>query len=68
MGDEYGKNGASLGFGMALAQNEAAMQAFEQLSPGEKRKILEKTHTVSSKGEMRALVGSLLESPHTSFG
>lgn len=49
-----------LGFGMALAQNEGAMQAFEGLSAAEKRAVIEKTHTVHSKREMQALVNSLL--------
>lgn len=49
-----------MGFGIALAQNEAAMKQFEALSDGEKRQIVEKTHSVGSKAEMRALVQSLL--------
>lgn len=48
-----------LGFGMALAQNEAAMKKFEALSESEKRAIIDKTHTVNSKKEMQALVNSL---------
>lgn len=50
-----------LGFGMALAQNEAAMQHFESLSEDEKAAIIEQTHTVSSKREMRQLVKSLTD-------
>lgn len=49
-----------LGFGMALAQNEGAMQRFEALSQAEKTAILEKTHSVRSKREMQSLVKSLL--------
>lgn len=49
-----------LGFGMALAQNEAAMHRFESLSPEEKAAVIEKTHSVGSKREMRNLVNSLL--------
>ena len=48
-----------LGFGMALAQNEEAMQCFERLSDDEKKAVLQKTHSVNSKKEMRALVNSL---------
>lgn len=48
-----------LGFGMALAQNEAAMKAFESLTEAEKRSVLQKTHAVRSKAEMRQLVDSL---------
>ena len=48
-----------LGLGMALAQNEAAMKRFEALSEAEKQALIERTHTVSSKSEMRRLVDSL---------
>ena len=48
-----------LGFGMALAQNEAAMKKFEQLNEKEKLSLIDKTHSVSSKTEMRELVDSL---------
>lgn len=48
-----------LGFGMALAQNENAMQRFEALSDAEKQAIIERTHNVGSKREMQQLVDSL---------
>lgn len=48
-----------LGFGMALAQNEAAMRAFEAMPEAEKRAVLQKTHSVTSRGEMRRLVDDL---------
>ncbi len=48
-----------LGFGMALAQNEAAMQKFESLDEAGKRAILDQVHNVPSKAEMRRLVSSL---------
>ncbi len=48
-----------LGFGMALAQNEAAMQAFSSLSAEQKKDCLAKAKKVSSKDEMTALVDSL---------
>lgn len=50
-----------LGLGMALAQNETAMQRFESLSEPEKQAIIQRTHAVQSKQEMHALVSSLLE-------
>lgn len=52
-------NTLPLGFGMALAQNEAAMKAFEALSEKEKESIIQQTHSVSSKQEMRNLVAGL---------
>lgn len=48
-----------LGFGMALAQNEAAMKAFESMTESEKQGILQRTHNVRSKAEMRRLVSDL---------
>lgn len=48
-----------LGFGMALAQNEAAMRRFESLSELEKQAVVQQTHNVSSKKEMQQLVSSL---------
>ena len=48
-----------LGFGMALAQNEAAMKSFESLSEIEKEAIVQRTHQVNSKQEMQSLVASL---------
>ena len=49
-----------LGFGMALAQNEAAMKRFEALSDAEKQAFLGQTDAVQSKQEMQMLVDSLL--------
>ncbi|MGN0985832.1 MAG: hypothetical protein ACI4OU_04995 [Candidatus Enterenecus sp.] len=48
-----------LGFGMALAQNEVAMRRFESLTEAEKQAVIQKTHSVRSKQEMRQLVDSL---------
>ena len=48
-----------LGFGMALAQNEAAMHRFESLTEAEKQAVLQQAHSVQSKAEMRRLVSGL---------
>lgn len=48
-----------LDFGMALAQNEAAMKKFESMTESEKQAILQQTHSVKSKREMHQLVSSL---------
>jgi len=50
-----------LGFGMALAQNEAAMHRFESLNEAEKLSILQQVRNVRSKAEMRQLVSGLLD-------
>ncbi len=48
-----------MGFGMALMQNEAALHRFEAMTPAQQEQILAKTHAVSSKSEMQALVSSI---------
>lgn len=35
-----------MGFGMALAQNEAAMKQFESLSAAQKQAVIQRTHSV----------------------
>lgn len=49
-----------IGFGMALAQNPAAMQKFANLSDAEKQKIIAGTHSVMSKSEMHSYVNEIL--------
>lgn len=48
-----------LGFGMALAQNEAAMKQFESLTDVEKQAVLQRTHSVRSRAQMQKLVAEL---------
>lgn len=55
------KNSLPLGFGMALAQNEAAMRAFSALPKKERDAYLQKAGRVSSKEEMTALVNGISE-------
>lgn len=54
-----------MGFGMALAQNEAAMKRFEALSEADKQALIEQTHNVRSKQEMRQLVAGLCDAGRT---
>lgn len=49
-----------MGFGMALLQNEQATRTFYALSPAQQQEIIQRTHTISSKSEMGALVDSLI--------
>ncbi|MGE4277897.1 MAG: hypothetical protein AB7E30_12090, partial [Lawsonibacter sp.] len=51
-----------MGFGMALLQNEQATRAFYALSPAQQQEIIQRTHAISSKAEMRSLVDSLTNS------
>ncbi len=48
-----------IGFGMALAQNTAAMNHYAHLSESEKQNILDKAHNVRSEMEMYNLVAGL---------
>ena len=53
------KNEMPLGFGVALAQNPAAMENFSNLPESQRVEILQKAHNVSSKHEMQSLVNTL---------
>ena len=48
-----------IGFGMALAVNEPAMNRYAHLSESQKQDILNKAHNVRSEHEMHDLVASL---------
>lgn len=48
-----------MGFGMALAQNEKAMRNFEAMTDYEKNAVIQWTHTIQSKQEMRQLVDNI---------
>lgn len=48
-----------IGFGMALAINEPAMNAYSKMTESQKQVILSKAHNVRSEREMHDLVASL---------
>ncbi|MBQ3503148.1 MAG: hypothetical protein IJA75_00415 [Oscillospiraceae bacterium] len=48
-----------IGFGMALAMNQPAMNAYAAMTAGQKQAILNKAHKVRSEREMQDLVASL---------
>ena len=48
-----------IGFGMALAVNEPAMNAYSKMTEAQKQDILKKVHNVRSEKEMHDLVNSL---------
>ncbi len=50
-----------MGFGMALAQNAQALEAFSKLSDLEQQKVIDGTHDIGSRQEMRAYVQSLAD-------
>ena len=53
-----------LGFGMALMENEKALLRFDRMSESQKRQLLERTHNISSKTEMRAFVDKIAENSY----
>ena len=48
-----------IGFGMALAVNEPAMNTYSAMSEDKKQAIINKAHNVRSEKEMHDLVASL---------
>ena len=48
-----------IGFGMALAVNEPAMNAYSAMTEDQKQEIINKAHNVRSEKEMHDLVNSL---------
>jgi len=48
-----------LGFGMALAMNPPALNAYSAMTEEQKQQILNKAHHARSKKEMHNLVSSL---------
>lgn len=49
-----------LGLGMALAQNPEAMQKFSNLTESKKQEIIQGTHAVTSKAEMKRYVENIV--------
>lgn len=49
-----------MGFAMALAKNQQALEKFSMLSEMKKQEIIEGTHSVQSKEEMEQYVNSLV--------
>ncbi|MGN0689953.1 MAG: YdeI/OmpD-associated family protein [Oscillospiraceae bacterium] len=49
-----------MGFGMALAQNPEAMMKFSSLPESKKREIINGTHSVTSKSEMKRYVEKII--------
>ena len=48
-----------IGFGMALAMNEPALNAYSAMTEDQKQAILNKAHNARSEQEMHNLVASL---------
>ena len=63
--DNENKIELPLGLGMALAQNSNAMQAFAGMTHEQKMGVIDRTHSLSSKKEMRHLVDSIGDGSYT---
>jgi len=50
-----------MGLAMALAQNPDAMVKFGNMTPDEKQALINSTHSVNSKAEMRSLVENMVK-------
>lgn len=48
-----------LSFGLALAQNEPALEKFRSMSPDQKKAVINKTKKINSKYEMRCFVNCI---------
>ncbi len=48
-----------IGFGMALAVNDPAMNAYSAMTEAQKQEIINKAHNVRSEKEMYSLVADL---------
>lgn len=48
-----------MGFGMALMQNNAALQKYTAMDQSQQQKLLDHTHEIKSKSEMKAFVDSI---------
>ena len=49
-----------IGFGLALARNPQALNAYSAMSEGEKQAILNRAHNADSEQEMQQIVNGLI--------
>lgn len=52
-------NQVPVGFGMALAQNEKAVNAYAMMTKEQKQAILQKAHAARSEKEMQKIVSAI---------
>ena len=50
-----------LGFGMALAMNANALNAYSAMTEAQKQEILDKAHQAKSEQEMHQIVNSIIK-------
>ena len=52
-----------IGFGMALAQNKEAVNAYARMTKEQKNAVLKKAHNARSETEMNQIVRDIIENP-----
>ena len=52
-----------IGFGMALAMNHAAMEAYSNMTEEQKQAVLNRAHNAGSEQEMRQIVSGIAGNP-----
>ncbi len=57
--------GVPLGFGMALAMNEKALNSYAKLTEAEKEEVIKQSRGARSKAEMEHIVNSIAEREST---
>ena len=50
-----------IGFGMALAQNEDAINRYAAMPEAQKKQVIERAHKARSEQEMRSIVNDLVQ-------
>ena len=50
-----------IGFGMALAMNPDAMNAYSAMNDSQRQAVLNKAHNARSQAEMHAIVDSIIQ-------
>lgn len=53
----------SIGFGMALAMNHAAMEAYSNMTEKQKQAVLNRAHNAGTEQEMRQIVSGIAGNP-----
>ena len=51
-----------IGFGMALAMNPPALNAYSSMTEDQKQAILNKAHNARSEQEMHSIINSIIKS------
>lgn len=53
-------NGLPVGFGMALAMNQDALERYSKLTEAEREQVIARSHNAKSKTEMQQIIDSFM--------